>query len=268
MQFPNATSHSSDHFDRESAAVVLAAGKGTRMNSDLPKVMHLVAGRPILDWVVDAVVAAGVGKVVVVVGYGQELVRESMADRDNVFFAEQSEQLGTGHATLCSESAVGAADDVLVLAGDGPLVRPSVLVRLLATHREASAVASMATARIDDPTGYGRIVRDLNGDFSAIVEQKNASEHQLRISEINPSYYCFDRKALFAALQALRPDDTGGEYYLTDVPGILRAQGHRVPLMDEVPQEDVLSINTLQQLAKVDEILRHRLTESSTGGQS
>lgn len=268
MQSRKSTSHPSDHFDRESAAVILAAGRGTRMDSDLPKVMHIVAGRRILDWVVDAVEAVGVKRVVLVVGYGQELVRECMADRENVFFAEQAEQLGTGHATLCAESAVGAADDVLVLAGDGPLVRTSVLVRLLAAHREASAVASLATSRIDDPTGYGRIVRDSNGHFSAIVEQKNATNEQLRIPEINPSYYCFDRQSLFAALHALRPDDTGGEYYLTDVPGILRSQGHHVALMDEVPQEDVLSINTLQQLARVDKILRHRFAQSSTGGQS
>ncbi len=238
------------------------------MDSNLPKVMHLVAGRPILDWVVDAAEAAGVKKIVLVVGFGQELVREAMANRDGVSFAEQTKQLGTGHATLCAEAAVGDVDDVLVLAGDGPLIRSSVLVRLLSSHRDASAAASLATACIDDPTGYGRIVRDSEGQFAAIIEQKNATEEQLRISEVNPSYYCFDQKALFSALHKLRPDDTGGEYYLTDVPGILKNQGHRVGLLDEVPQEDVLSINTLEQLAKVDEILRHRLALSATGGQA
>ena len=267
MQSPASTSRSSGPSERVSAAVVLAAGKGTRMGSDLPKVMHQVAGRPILDWVVDAAEAAGVKRIVLVVGYGQELVRQAMAQRPNVRFAEQTEQLGTGHATLCAESEVGDADDVLVLAGDGPLIRSSVLERLVAVHREESAAASLATACIDDPTGYGRIVRDSAGQFAAIVEQKNASEEQLRITEVNPSYYCFDRKSLFAALHGLRPDDTGGEYYLTDVPGILKAQGHHVGLVDEVPQEDVLSINTLDQLAKVDEILRRRLAHSATGGQ-
>ena len=266
MQTPITATHASVYSDRVSAAVILAAGKGTRMDSDLPKVMHLVAGRPILDWVVDAAEDAGVKRIVLVVGYGQELVREAMADREGVSFAEQTAQLGTGHATLCAESEVGDADDVLVLAGDGPLIRSSVLVRLLATHREASAVASLATACIDDPTGYGRIVRDSGGQFSAIVEQKNATDEQLRICEVNPSYYCFDRKSLFAALHGLRPDGTGGEYYLTDVPGILKGQGHHVGLLDEVPQEDVLSINTLHQLAKVDEILQNRLAQSATGG--
>ena len=268
MQTPASTSHAPGPSDRVSAAVILAAGKGTRMDSDLPKVMHLVAGRTILDWVVDAAEAAGVNKIVLVVGYGQELVREAMAGRDGVSFAEQTEQLGTGHAALCAESAVGDADDVLVLAGDGPLIRSSVLERLIAVHREESAAASLATACIDDPTGYGRIVRDAAGQFAAIVEQKNATDEQLRITEVNPSYYCFDRKSLFAALHGLRPDDTGGEYYLTDVPGILKEQGHHVGLLDEVPQEDVLSINTLDQLAKVDEILRHRLAHSTTGGQA
>ena len=238
------------------------------MESDLPKVMHLVAGRPILDWVVDAATAAGVKRIVLVVGYGQDVVREAMSGRESVSFAEQTEQLGTGHAALCAESAVGDADDVLVLAGDGPLIRSSVLVRLIDAHRNASSAASLATACIDDPTGYGRIVRDSAGQFSAIVEQKNATDEQLLINEVNPSYYCFDRKCLFTTLHGLRPDDTGGEYYLTDVPGILKDQGHHVGLLDEVSQEDVLSINSFDQLAKVDEILRHRLAHTATGGQA
>ncbi|MAW41993.1 MAG: hypothetical protein CMJ30_06230 [Phycisphaerae bacterium] len=260
--------HVTNPSDQVSAAVILAAGKGTRMGSDLPKVMHEVAGKSMLDWVVDAAEAAGVQRIVLVVGYGQELVRDAMSTRDNVAFAEQVEQLGTGHATLCAESAVGDADDVLVLAGDGPLIRASVLRQLIASHRQSSAAASLATARIDDPTGYGRIVRDSDGQFSEIVEQKNGSADQLQICEVNPSYYCFGRHVLFEALHGLRPDATGGEYYLTDVPGILKGQGHHVELLDEVPQEDVLSINTIEQLSRVDDILRSRLSSNATGAPS
>ena len=268
----NPSSHtagsSGDCTDRVLAAVVLAAGKGSRMGSDLPKVLHVVAGRTMLDWVVDAALAAGAHRVVVVVGYGQEHVRESMASRTNVVFAEQLEQLGTGHAALCAESAVGDADDVLVLAGDGPLIRASVLKRLVASHRESSSAASMATASIDDPTGYGRILRDGQGHFSAIVEQKNATPEQLAICEVNPSYYCFDRESMFGVLHELRPDETGGEYYLTDVPGILKANGRHVGLLDEVPQQDVLSINTQEQLVEVDEILRGRMASQVSGDQA
>ena len=238
------------------------------MSSDLPKVMHVVAGRTMLDWVVDAAEAAGVQRIVLVVGYGQDKVRDAMSTRSNVTFAEQIEQLGTGHATLCAESAIGDAEDVLVLAGDGPLIRSSVLIRLIESHRQSSAAASLATACIDDPTGYGRIVRNLDGQFSAIVEQKNATADQLQICEVNPSYYCFDRNFLFEALHGLRPDATGGEYYLTDVPGILKGQGRHIEVLDEVPQEDVLSINTLEQLCKVDEILRSRLSSNATGAPS
>ncbi len=252
----------------------MAAGKGTRMNSDLPKVVHEVAGRPMVCHVVEACLAAGCSRVVAIVGYKQELVREALAGfGDRVRFAVQAEQLGTGHAVQCAEASLaGLPTDtpLLVLAGDGPLIRVSTLEALLRLHRETGAAATLATSVIEDPTGYGRIVRGADGRFAAIVEQKNATPEQLTICEVNPSYYCFRLASLFEALAKVERNGASGEYYLTDVPTILLESGGesggRVEVIDAVPAEDVLSINTPDQLAEVDRILRSRLAQA--GGVS
>jgi CTP:molybdopterin cytidylyltransferase MocA len=185
-------------------AIILAAGKGTRMKSDLPKVVHPVGGRPMVCAVVDACVAVGCSRVVAVVGHMQEKVREALASYGaRIAFAVQQPQLGTGHAVQCAREAMGAfapTTDVLVLCGDGPLIRPETLRELLDRHRSARAAATLATAIIDDPTGYGRIDRDAQGRFRAIVEHKHATESQRAIREVNPSYYCFQAGPLFAAL--------------------------------------------------------------------
>lgn len=247
------------------ASIILAAGKGTRMNSDLPKVAHPVAGRPMVLWVADACAEAGCERIVVVVGHQQHVVREIFEawpeDAPPVEFAVQQPQHGTGHAVQCAEPALhGFAGDVLVLAGDGPLIRAATLDRLVGAHRAAHAAASLATARIADPTGYGRIVRDARGRFAAIVEHKNCTPEQLAIHEVNPSYYCFDVARLFHALARVQRDERSGEYFLTDVPALLLADGATVEVLDAVPAEDVLSINTPAQLAEVDGILRARIS--------
>ena len=179
-----------DSNERVVDAVILAAGKGTRMQSDLPKVMHEVADRPMLHWVVDACRAAGATRIVVVVGFKGELVRASLAGASDIEFVEQTEQLGTGHAVDQARPAFATTPDhdVFVLCGDGPLIRPETLHTLLQTHRSAGADATLATAIIKDATGYGRIVRDADGGFSRIVEQKDATPEQLEICEVNPSY--------------------------------------------------------------------------------
>ncbi|MHC5003739.1 MAG: NTP transferase domain-containing protein [Planctomycetota bacterium] len=256
------------HRDRDRAdaarrplgAIILAAGKGTRMNSDLPKVVHAVAGRPMLWWVVKAVRAAGAERIVIIVGHGAETVREIFAgDDDDIEFVVQEEQLGTGHATLCAERTLhDFAGDVLVLAGDGPLIRASTITRMRERHLDTRADATLATARVEDATGYGRVVRDDAGRFAAIVEHKNATPEQRAIREIYPSYACFDRAMLMESLRALEPDAVSGEYYLTEIPGRLARSGHRVEIVDAVPPEDVLSINTLEQLAQVEAILTAR----------
>lgn len=243
------------------AAIILAAGKGTRMKGDLPKVCHPVGGRPMICAVVDACIDAGCGTIIVVVGYKQELVREALAGYA-VTFAVQQEQLGTGHAVRSAEGAFQGASpaggDVFVLCGDGPLIRAATLRTVLGRHRTTSAAATLATSVIPDPTGYGRIVRDARGRFERIVEQKNATPAQLLIREVNPSYYCFRSPDLFAALAGVRRNEVSGEYYLTDVPEVLAADRRRVEVIDAVPPEDVLSINTPEDLAHVDALYQRR----------
>lgn len=254
---------------RQLDAVILAAGKGTRMNSDLPKVLHPVAGRPMVRWVIDACREVGCRSVVLIVGHRAELVREELADEAGIVFVEQTEQLGTGHAIMQPAYLYeNAADtDLLVLCGDGPLIRRSTLEALLATHRQDQAAATLATAVLDDATGYGRIVRDDDGRFARIVEHKEATEQEKAIREVNPSYYCFRAEDLFATLPKLSNDNAKGEYYITDVFGLLEAEGRPVSVVDAVPAEDVLSINTPDQLEQVDRVLRDRLdmAEGSRG---
>ncbi len=243
-------------------AIIMAAGKGTRMNSDLPKVLLPVAGKPILHWVVEACAAAGVGRCIIIVGFGSDQVRESLAGYPNCYFVEQTELLGTGHAVMMAEPLFDADDprDVFVLGGDGPLIRKQTLEQVLQAHRQSGNQATLATSILEDPTGYGRVIRDADGSFKAIVEQKDATTDQLAVGEVNPSYYCFRSDALFTQLQQIRPDNQQGEYYLTDVPCLLKEQGNPVGVVDAVPAADVLSINTPEQLAEVDRILQERLS--------
>lgn len=244
-------------------AIILAAGKGTRMKSDLPKVCHEVGGRPMVCAVVDACLEAGCERIVVVVGYKQELVREALAGYgDTVEFAVQHEQLGTGHAVVSAVDHFPLADrggtDVFVLCGDGPLIRSSTLHRMLDLHRSSGAASTLATSTIEDPSGYGRIVRGVGGGFERIVEQKNASEAELAITEVNPSYYCMNAHAMFEALKQVNRNELTGEYYVTDVFELMLKGGRRVEVIDAVPPEDILSINTLEHLAQVDAIYRSR----------
>lgn len=249
-------------------AIIMAAGKGTRMASDLPKVVHEVADRPMVSYVVDACLKVGCQRVVVIVGYGQERVRAALGGYGGrLTFAVQAEQLGTGHAVGC---ALGELSDlpcdtpVIVLAGDGPLIRSSTLETLVQTHRASGACATLATSVLDDPGGYGRIVRDASGRFVEIVEEKNATDQQKAICEVNPSYYCFSLGPLKKALENVERNNLTGEYYVTDVPAILLQAGEHVEVIDAVPAEDVLSINTLDQLAAVDSLMRARLASSAS----
>lgn len=248
-------------------AIIMAAGKGTRMGGDLPKVVHEVAGKPMVYWVVKACQEAGAQRCILVVGYKSELVREALAGVDGVEFVEQTEQLGTAHAVQMAEPVFEGQPigDVFVLAGDGPLIRAQTLSRLVEVHRRTNAAATLATSIIDDPTGYGRIVRGSDGHFDAIVEQKDATAEQIAIQEVNPSYYCFDGQKMFKAIDQVGASNAQGEYYITDAPGLLKAGGQTVTVVDAVPPEDVLSINNPDQLATVDLILRDRLDMPTPG---
>ncbi|MCX5660692.1 MAG: NTP transferase domain-containing protein [Planctomycetota bacterium] len=246
-------------------AVILAAGKGTRMGSDKPKVLFEVAGEPMVRWVVRACREAGVTRCIIVVGYRGQDVRDALANEPGCAYVEQKEQLGTGHAARMAEGLFSPDKpvDLFVLAGDGPLIRAETLKKLLAVHRQRGAAATLASALLDDPTGYGRVLREADGSFKTIVEQKDSTPEQLLVREVNPSYYCFRSDLLFSALGRVRNDNKQGEYYLTDVPALLKAQGKTAAVIDAVPPEDVLSINTPEQLAEVDRILRKRLAASS-----
>jgi bifunctional N-acetylglucosamine-1-phosphate-uridyltransferase/glucosamine-1-phosphate-acetyltransferase GlmU-like protein len=221
--------------------------------------------------VVDACRGAGCDRIVLVVGYKQELVRRAVDSQGaswaaGIEYAVQEEQLGTGHAVRCAEPLykdAPAAHTVFVLAGDGPLIRAETLRTILERHRGSNAEATLATSVIDDPTGYGRIVRDGAGEFVGIVEHKQCTPEQLAIREVNPSYYCFNARSLFETLRDVKRNEGSGEYYVTDVPGLLLERGRRVEVIAAVPAEDVLSINTLEQLAEVDGIYRGRRSQGS-----
>ncbi|MFG0249728.1 MAG: NTP transferase domain-containing protein [Phycisphaeraceae bacterium JB051] len=244
-------------------AIIMAAGKGTRMNSELPKVLLDVHGKPMVQWVVDACLAAGCDRVIVVIGFKGDQVKAALCSYDQCYFVEQTQQLGTGHAVMMAKDLFdpSAGRDVFVLGGDGPLIRAQTLDQLLQVHRDGTFPATLATAVIDDPTGYGRVIRDSDNTFKAIVEQKDATAEQLAVHEVNPSYYCFKSDALFAKLSQIKPNNQQGEYYLTDVPGILKSEGNAVGVVDAVPKDDVLSINTREQLAEVDRILQSRMAQ-------
>jgi bifunctional UDP-N-acetylglucosamine pyrophosphorylase/glucosamine-1-phosphate N-acetyltransferase/UDP-N-acetylglucosamine pyrophosphorylase len=231
-------------------AVVLAAGKGTRMKSELPKVLMPVCGRPMIEYVLDAIATGGVSDVITVVGYRAELVRATIDGRPHVKFALQTEQLGTGHAVMaCRELLADGDGPVLVVAGDAPLMQADSVAALLNDYRRHPAACVLGTAYKDDPSGLGRILRDAQGNFVGIVEQRDATPEQQRITEVNMSYYVFHCRDLLGALDYLRPDNRQGEYYVTDVPGLLVAQGKEVRALPVLKPCEALGINTLEELA-------------------
>lgn len=242
-------------------ALILAAGKSTRMKSKRPKALHDICGRPMLEYVLRACYAAGCDRILAVVGHGKdEIIAHFGADK-RIHWVEQTEQLGTGHAAKVCEPELRKlhGGDVFILAGDGPLIRGEVLKTLLHAHREERGAASMATAVLDDPTGYGRVVRDASGEFVEIIEQIDATPAQREIREVFPSYYCVRVEELLYALAKLKNENKKGEYYLTDIYGILRQAGRKVVAVQAVTQEDVVGVNNREQLAEVDAIMQERI---------
>ena len=243
----------------ELAAIVLAAGVGKRMRSDLAKVLHPALGRPLLDHVIDAVRGAGVQRIVVVIGHQADAVRAAMASR-GVEFALQARQLGTGHAVQqAAPHFAGHNGTTLVLCGDTPLLTAETLRDLLSTHRESGAAATVLTALLDDPTGYGRVLRDDSGHVRRIVEHKDASESERAVREINSGLFAFSIADLFTALERVRADNAQGEYYLTDTLEILLGLGRRVAARACRDPREVLGVNTPEQLHEVETIMRERV---------
>ncbi len=241
-------------------AVILAAGKGTRMKSKLPKVLHKVGGHPMLEHVMDAAEAAGCRDNVVVIGHGAELVRELVGDRARI--ALQAEQLGTGHAVLqAADTLKDFSGTVMILCGDTPLLEADELEKFYAEHVKSGAAATVMSALMDDPFGYGRILRDANGDVAGIVEQKDASEEQKQIKEINTGNYCVEAPLLFEVLRTLGNDNAQGEYYLTDVLAKLRAMGKKVGGVITADSEMIMGVNSRRQLAEAESVMRRRIAE-------
>lgn len=227
------------------------------MKSELPKVLVPVCGRPMLEYVLDALEAAGIRKTVVVVGYRADDVRETVGKRANVYFALQAEQRGTGHAVMSArEFLAGHEGAVLVVAGDSPLMQSSSLSKLLAEYNRSQPACILGTATKGDPHGLGRIVRDAAGTFTGIVEEKDASEAQRAITEVNLSCYVFHGPELLRSLDEIRSDNAQGEYYITDCPGVLLAAGKDVRALNVLEPCESLSINNMDELAVVEEAMR------------
>jgi len=234
-------------------AIILAAGKGKRMGSDLPKVLLPVGGRPMIRHVVDAVRAAGIDRMIVVVGHRAELVRSELASEAGVTFSEQTEQLGTGHAVMmCRDELAQQTGPVLILAGDSPMVQVSSLGAVLAEFAALRPACLLGTSTKDDPTGLGRVVRNSAGKFRAIVEEKDATPAERAVTEVNMSTYVFQAEDLLWALDQLTADNAQGEYYLTDCPGVLMAAGKKVVAVNVLLPCEALSINTPAELAAVE----------------
>lgn len=238
-------------------AVVLAAGKGKRMNSDIPKVLHPLCGRPLISHVLSVLEEVGVADPIVVVGHGADGVQAAVAGRARC--VEQTQQLGTGHAVMQALPLLaGASGPVLVLYGDTPLLEPQTLRTLLARHHESHAAAAMLTTELDDPAGLGRVLRDPAGRVRGIVEETDASADEAAIREINAGTYVFGADALRTALAALTPQNAQGEYYLTDTIGWLLAQGQTVAAVT-APADQTMGINSRRELAAAEGVMRRRI---------
>jgi bifunctional UDP-N-acetylglucosamine pyrophosphorylase/glucosamine-1-phosphate N-acetyltransferase len=246
----------------ERAAIVLAAGISSRMNTGTPKVLHEVCGRPMLAYVLDACRGAGIEKIYVVVGFGAEQVKKKFETDADVVWVRQEQQKGTAHAVLCcKEHLNGFNGETLVLCGDGPLIRAETLKEVIKKHEAEKAAATLATAILDDPTGYGRICRGADGNITAIVEHNDCTSEQMKIKEVNPSYYVFDNKILFEAAAKVKPDNAKKEYYLTDAISIIIAGGRKVAAAAALRPEEAMSVNTNEQLQQVNRIMESRLSK-------
>jgi len=250
--------------------LILAAGLGTRMKSRRAKVLHELAGLPLIAHVLRAALNLPPEAVFTVVGHQAEDVTKAVLDAaqlatrssdsvTNFHFVLQSEQRGTGHAVMSArEQLAGSNGQLVILPGDAPLINASTLINLVATHNAEKNDATMLTTMMDDPTGYGRIIRDKEGRFLRSVEQRDASPEELTVNEVGVSIYCFEVGPLVEALNYLTPDNAQGEFYLTDVPRILQSRGNRVGLMCHPNSEEVLGVNTRIELAELERKLRDR----------
>lgn len=240
------------------SVVVLAAGKGTRMKSEKAKVLHEIFYAPMIQHVLDAVNVLEAFKTVVVVGHQKSQVQKQLAACD-VTFAEQTVQLGTGHAVLAAEKALdGVSGTVMILCGDTPLIRPTLLAELRKQHETNSAQVTLVTTRLDDPTNYGRILCDHTGNIHAIIEHKDADEKQLLVKEVNAGIYCVEKELLFSTLKKVGTDNSQGEVYLTDIVKLAVEKGLAVKTFVASDSIDVLGVNSRLELSQAQAVLQAR----------
>lgn len=237
-------------------AIILAAGKGTRMKSEMLKVAHSVAGKPIINYVIDTVKSLGVDEVILVIGHQAELIQE-ITSYANAKYVLQKEQLGTGHAVMQVEPILNLSqnDTLIVLAGDCPLIEADTLANLLDIHKESNSCATILTTIMDDPGNYGRILRGKMGTVMGIKEAKDCSPDELKIDEINTGIYCFQAKELFYALHQITNQNAQKEYYLTDVIHILKNKGDTIDAFCTNNVNEVIGINTRMDLAHINRII-------------
>ncbi len=240
-----------------SVALILAAGEGTRMKSDLPKVAHELLGKPMINWVVDAASAAGCDKVVAVTGHHAEVVEALIP---NTVCVRQEQRLGTGHAVMvASDSLVGFGDSLVVLSGDTPLISPETIRGLIAARESTGAAVTLLTMHLADPCGYGRIIRDEDGAVSAIVEEKDGNDAQRAVRECNTGIYCFDSALLFEHLGDLSTSNAQGEYYLTDMVEIFNSLGLGVTAVTTEDPTETMGVNSRVQLARLTKRAQKRI---------
>lgn len=244
------------------SAVILAGGEGKRMKSEKPKAMSQVMGEPMLRWVLNAVKGAGINRVCVLTGFAKEYIEEYLNDYDietgsKTATAFQAERRGTGHAVMmCSDFLRENEGDVVILNGDAPFIDSKTISDSLALHKEKGSSATVISAKVENPFGYGRIIRGDDGGVLSIVEQKDATKEQAEVNEVNSGCYWFDTNALLSALTQLTDDNAGGEYYLTDTLGILLSQGKTVCAFAAENSNAVLGANDPEQLRQLNEIAK------------